>query len=144
MKQTQIMLTDQSLSEIIDKAVAFGRTRLTATAGNIISDGTRLIEDNNLPENLLHTRSVRVVDIGRAMAVRYSFLPAMAALREPGDRTQSRLVPTRAGLKSAPARLVYRYGFGVIGGVVDEIVDKYKEMIADELKNDIEQNNGKR
>lgn len=138
------MLTDQTLNDIIDKVVAYGRTRLVATAGNVIDDGTRLIIDNKLPEKLLSARSLMVVNTASAMAIRYSFPPSMASLREPGDRRQSRLVPTRAGLKSAPARLVYRYAFGVIGGVMDDMVDKYEQMVADELKNNIEQNNGKR
>lgn len=128
------MLTDQTLNDIIDKVVAYGRTRLVATAGNVIDDGTRLIIDNKLPEKLLSARSVSVVDVGKAMAIQYSFPSSMASLREPGDRRSSRLVPTRAGLKSAPARLVYRYAFGVLQGVMDEMAEKYTDMVHEEFK----------
>lgn len=132
------MLSDQSVHDIIQRAVEAGRSRLAASMGDVLSAGTTLIENNDLPRSLLGTRSLSPIGAGSQFGFVYSFPSGMAALREPGDRRQSRLVPTRAGLKSAPARLVYRYPFGVLSGVIDEMAAQYERELTQTISQDLE------
>lgn len=122
-------LTDQYLSEIVRRILDHGRSYLAAGISRILSDGTRIIQDNNLPTELLSSRSLSASDFGQFYGLTYSFPSSMAALREPGFPRQSRLIPTRVGLKSAPARLVYRIPYGVISSVVEQMAEEYHQEV---------------
>lgn len=131
------MLSDQSVHDIVRRAVEAGRSLLASSMGDVLSAGTTLIENNELPRSLLDTRSLSPIGAGDQFGFVYSFPAGMAALREPGDRRQSRLVPTRAGLKSAPARLVYRYPYGVLSGVIDEMAEQYERELTETITQDM-------
>lgn len=131
------MLTDETVHQIIRRAIEAGRSRLGTAMGDVLSAGTTLIENNELPRSLLDTRSLSPLSGSDQFGFVYSFPAGMASLREPGDRRQSRLVPTRAGLKSAPARLVYRYAFGAVSGITDEMAEQYERELTDTITQDL-------
>lgn len=122
-------LTDQYLSDIVHRILDRGRSYLSAGISRILSDGTRIIRDNDLPADLLSSRNLSASDFGQFYGLTYSFPSSMAALREPGFPRQSRLIPTRAGLKSAPARLVYRIPYGVISSAIEQMAEEYHQEV---------------
>ena len=131
------MISDKTVQDIIHRVVESGRSRLQVTMNEVLSAGTTLIENNGLPASLLARRSLTPIGSGDQFGFIYSFPSSMASLREPGDPTQSRLVPTRAGLKSAPARLVYRFPYGVLSGVIDEMTEQYNRELTEAITQDI-------
>lgn len=131
------MISDKTVQDIVHRVVETGRSRLRDTMNEVLSAGTTLIENNGLPTALLSRRSLSPIASGDQFGFVYSFPASMASLREPGDRTQSRLVPTRAGLKSAPARLVYRFPYGVLSGVIDEMAEQYNRELTEAITQDM-------
>ena len=122
-------LTDQYLSDIVHRILDRGRSYLAAGISRILSDGTRIIRDNDLPAELLSSRSLSASDFGQFYGLTYSFPSSLASLRQPVFPLHSRLIPTRAGLKSAPARLVYRIPYGVISSAVEQMAEEYHQEV---------------
>ena len=132
------MISDETVHNIVRRAVSAGRSRLSREKKQVLSLGTTLIEDNNLPDHLLGRRRLSSISLDEQnFGFVYSFPWYMAALREPGHRRQRRLIPTPAGLHSASARLVYRIPYGVIAGVTREMDELYERELMDTIEKDI-------